>query len=414
MLTGGAAPFARLAVCDESDRYADGRSSEIGQTHEDERDWSLRFTGHRSFEVVNWMQRSESPVEGSFALPVGAFPLSAAQRGIWFAQHVAGNTPISIAQYVELAGPLDVELLQRSARQAGHEFGTGYLRLIEVDGYPFQMVDPNLAEDIDYLDLRGAPDPESAARDWMRAEYSAPLDLLRDRLVKLTTLRLADERYFWYARIHHLVLDGFGAMTMLQRAAELYNAAVEGTEPAPSRADDLAKIIEADAAYRSSDRFVSDGEYWREHLAGMADPVSLSGRTADVDAHPRVLSGALPPETAERLEAVAREKNSSLAPLVVAAFGAYLARMTGVDEVMLSLPVSARTTASMRRSGGMVANVVPLRLRLGAKTTVGELILATQSELTGALRRQRYRQEDIVRDLGWAMDEAATFGPSVN
>ncbi|WP_068277177.1 amino acid adenylation domain-containing protein [Aldersonia kunmingensis] len=360
------------------------------------------------------MQRSESSADASFALPAGAFPLSAAQRGIWFAQHVAGGTPISIAQYVELAGPLDVELLQRSAQQAGREFGTGYLRLIEIDGYPFQMVDPNLHEEIDYLDLRGEADPESAAQAWMRAEYSAPLDLLRDRLVRLATLRLADERYYWYARIHHLVLDGFGAMTMLQRAAELYNAEIEGVEPPRSRADELEKIVEADAAYRSSDRFVTDGEYWREHLAGMADPVSLSGRTADVEAHPRVFSGALPAETAERLDEIAHEMNSSLAPLVVAAFGAYLARMTGVDEVMLSLPVSARTTASMRRSGGMLANVVPLRLRLDARTTVGELTLAAQGELTGALRRQRYRQEDIVRDLGWAMDEAATFGPSVN
>ena len=47
----------------------------------------------------------------------GAFPLSAAQRGIWFAQHIAGDTPISIAQYVELSGPVDHELkLRRDGR----------------------------------------------------------------------------------------------------------------------------------------------------------------------------------------------------------------------------------------------------------------------------------------------------------
>lgn len=62
----------------------------------------------------------------------------------------------------------------------------------------------------------------------------------------------------------------------------------------------------------------------------------------------------------------------------------------------------------------MVANVVPLRLRLGPRTTVGELIRATQGELTGALRRQRYRQEDIIRDLGWAADDITSFGPTVN
>ncbi|PND50408.1 condensation domain-containing protein, partial [Rhodococcus sp. ENV425] len=87
--------------------------------------------------------------------------------------------------------------------------------------------------------------------------------------------------------------------------------------------------------------------------------------------------------------------------------------MTGHDEVMLSLPVSARTTATLRRSGGMLANVVPLRLRTDA-ATVAAVIAAAELELTGALRRQRYRQEDIARDLGLTGDHAAGFGPSVN
>ncbi|MFE7800503.1 amino acid adenylation domain-containing protein, partial [Nocardia sp. NPDC057440] len=87
--------------------------------------------------------------------------------------------------------------------------------------------------------------------------------------------------------------------------------------------------------------------------------------------------------------------------------------MTGSDEVMLSLPVSGRHSAVLRRSGGMVANVVPLRVQVAGRS-VGELIAAVQSELTSALRRQRYRQEDIFHDMGIARDEAASFGPAVN
>ncbi|NMN94234.1 non-ribosomal peptide synthetase [Antrihabitans stalactiti] len=341
------------------------------------------------------------------------FPLSAAQRGIWFAQHFAGSAPISIAQYVELNGVLDVGLLNECSRIAGREFGTGFLRLIEIDDLPFQVVDTTQDEEVVEIDLRTEQDPEAAAHEWMREEYSAPLDLIADRLVNVALLRVGDDRYFWYTRIHHIVLDGFGAVTLINRISDLYNAVVEGREPEASKADDLVKIVDADSAYRSSDRFKADGEYWREHLAGMADAVSLAGRTAEVDAHPRLVTGSLPAETAELLDVVAKAQNSSIAPIVVAAFGAYLGRMASADEVLLSLPVSARTTAVMRRSGGMLANVVPLRLQLG-QLTVGELILKAQSELTGALRRQRYRQEDIVRDLGWAMDEAASFGPSVN
>ncbi|WP_254205224.1 amino acid adenylation domain-containing protein [Nocardia alni] len=347
-------------------------------------------------------------------MPDGAFELSAAQRGIWFAQQLAGEMPISIAQYIELVGKIDLDLLAAAARQAGREFGTGYVRIAEFDGRPLQVVDTSLYDGYVLLDLRDDPDPESAAYAWMRAEYSRPLDLLGDRLVSSALLRLSDERWFWYSRFHHIVIDGMGALAMVQRTAQLYNAALRGDQAPPATADALRRIVEDDVAYRNSDRFRADGEYWREHLAGMADPIGLAGRTAPANAHPILAAGELPPDTTELIAAVATAQSSSLAPIVVGAFAAYLGSMTGAAEVVLSLPVSARSTAWLRRSGGMIANVVPLRLRLRPGATVREVIGSAQTELTGALRRQRYRQEDIVRDLGWPMDEAASFGPSVN
>ncbi|MEV5838710.1 amino acid adenylation domain-containing protein [Nocardia sp. NPDC052112] len=359
-------------------------------------------------------QPSSSNGKIGTAPPDSAFPLSAAQRGIWFAQHIAGDTPISIAQYVELIGELDLDTLAAAAQQTGREFGTGYVRLLDVEGQPYQFVDTTLADAPAMIDLRDQPDPEAAAHAWMRAEYSAPLDLMQDRLVAVVMLRLADDRWFWYSRMHHIVLDGMGALALVQRTGELYNAAIEGREAPQAKAEPLQKIVDADLAYRGSDRFDTDREYWREHLAGMADPVNLAGREADVDAPPSRVSGALPAATAELLDTVAKAVGSNAAPTIVAAFGAYLAAMTGAPEVVLSLPVSGRTTAALRRSGGMVANVVPMRLKLAPTTTVGDVIRAAQSELTGALRRQRYRQEDIVRDLGWSMDEASSFGPAVN
>ncbi|WP_067827391.1 non-ribosomal peptide synthetase [Nocardia inohanensis] len=346
--------------------------------------------------------------------PTSPFALSAAQRGIWFAQHLAGDTPISIAQYVEFDGAVDIELLADAARQAGREFGTGYLRLLEIDELPWQLVDTSLDDRIDTVDFRDEADPAAAARAWMRAEYTAPLDMTRDRLCKVAMLRLAEDRWWWYSRFHHILLDGVGALTMLQRTGEIYNAAARGEQIPEGKAQPLQHIVEADAAYRDSDKLAADRQYWREHLTGMAEPAFLGRRTGAVDAHPRLLSGALPDATATLLDAVAAELSTSAAPIVVAAFAAFVGAMTGSGEIVLSLPVSGRTTAHLRRSGGMVANVVPLRLHPMPTATVGMLIRATQNELTAALRRQRYRQEDIIRDLGWAMDEMAGFGPTVN
>ncbi|MGB6180250.1 MAG: amino acid adenylation domain-containing protein [Rhodococcus sp. (in: high G+C Gram-positive bacteria)] len=348
------------------------------------------------------------------SVPEGAFPLSGAQRGIWFAQQLAGDVPISIAHYVELEGALDLTVLNDSLDRAGREFGSGYLRLIEVDGEPFQYVDLDIKDHVSYLDLRSEADPEAAAMEWMTREYSSPVDMLVDRLVVSHVLQLSDKRWFWYSRIHHVALDGFGAMTMIQRSAALYSAAVEGVEPEPSKAVDLHNLYTDDAKYRSSDRFEKDREYWAEKVRSLPDPPSLSTVTAPPTSPALIAGGYVSTDLAERLNERVTELNTASAPFVVAAFAAFVSRMSGAEDTVLSLPVSARTTAVMRRSGGMVSNVVPLRLALPPSCTVAESASQAQLELTGALRRQRYRHEDIRRDSGDSASQRGLFGPSIN
>ncbi|WP_097213760.1 MULTISPECIES: non-ribosomal peptide synthase/polyketide synthase [unclassified Rhodococcus (in: high G+C Gram-positive bacteria)] len=343
------------------------------------------------------------------------FPLSAAQRGIWFAQHLLGDVPIAIAQYVEIVGDLDIEALADAGATAAREMGTGMLRITEVDAEPFQQIDHSLRDRMAQVDFRGDEDPHAAAQAWMRAEYSAPMDLLSDRLIESATLRVGDDHYYWYSRIHHIALDGFGAMTFMGRTAERYTAIVEGREPDELRATALPDISAEEATYRSSSRFEKDREHWAERARDLPPAISLSGRTGPVGPSSLVISGPLPAAAEAAVARVAdRQPGASLATVAVAAVAAYLSRLTGEDDIALSLPVSARTTAKLRRSGGMVSNVVPLRLAVADDTTPTDLIGAVALELTGALRHQRYRHEDIRRDAGSGGARRGFFGPAIN
>ncbi|RZK85043.1 MAG: amino acid adenylation domain-containing protein, partial [Rhodococcus sp. (in: high G+C Gram-positive bacteria)] len=340
--------------------------------------------------------------------------MSAAQRGIWFAQHAMGDVPLTIAQYIELRGDIDLDLLTEATVRTGREFGSGFLRLVEIEGMPYQYVDKSLDDAITYVDLRAEDDSVDAAEKWMRANYSAPVDLLEDRLVVVYLLHVGENHYFWFCRIHHIALDGFGAMALIARIAEIYTALVEGTEPPACRAEDLVRIVEDEQRYRNSERFAKDREYWAERTAHLPEAPSLAGRAAMVGKFARLSSEALPESTATLLDEALGGSNASSAPIVVAAFAAYLAHMTDRTDVVLSLPVSARTTATLRRSGGMVSNIVPLRLQITPEMTVPELVKSVQIELTGALRRQRYRHEDIRRDAGAPQGQRGFFGPSIN
>ncbi|WP_162246743.1 MULTISPECIES: non-ribosomal peptide synthetase [unclassified Rhodococcus (in: high G+C Gram-positive bacteria)] len=341
-------------------------------------------------------------------------PLTAAQRGIWFAQQLSGNVPVSIAHYVDVHGSMDHAALERAMIDVGRAFGSGFVRIVEVDGVPGQVVDLDTTDAVTAVDLRHEPDPVATALTWMRTECASPLDITSDRLVVSQLLRVGDERYFWYCRIHHIVLDGFGAMTMIRQVASHYSALIEGREPAAVVAGDLGAIQADDVAYRESSRFRKDREHWAEKFSTLPTGSSFVDSVAPVAVPCRSSSGAMPVDVAEALGKAVDSYRSSTATLAIAAFSAYVSRMTGVSDVVLSLPVSGRTSALLRRSGGMVSNVVPLVVTVDARATVADVVDRVQRELTGALRRQRYRHEDIRRDAGELTNTRGLFGPTVN
>ncbi|MDV6293932.1 non-ribosomal peptide synthase/polyketide synthase [Rhodococcus aetherivorans] len=340
------------------------------------------------------------------------FPLSPAQLGIWYAQHRTPNVAINIAQYVDLRGDLDTDVLERMSRIAAAEIRSGFVRLLEIDGVPQQVVDYSLETPLELVDLRDAPDPEKAALDWMQVEYSAPVDMVSDRLIVAAALRLEDSRYYWYARVHHVVLDGFGAMNFMTRVAELYSATVEGRDPEPLVVGDLDDLREAELTYRASPRFDRDCRYWGERISGLESDTTLSSRVAPPAPRKEVATATLAAAMTAALDRAVERSGTARSTVLIAAFAAFLGRMTGREDVVLSLPVTARTTALARRSGGMMSNIVPLRLDVADDMAVGKFLEQVQVAVSGALRHQLYRHEDIRR----ISDDpnGGLFGPLVN
>ncbi|MDV7266559.1 condensation domain-containing protein, partial [Rhodococcus oxybenzonivorans] len=236
-------------------------------------------------------QPNERAAEGN--VPDGAFPLSSVQRSMWFAQQLSPTVPKFIAQYVELRGHIDLDLLSEAAVRAAHEFQSPFLRLLDVDGEPYQMVDPTIDPSIGFRDFRGEADPLATAKAWMDEDCATPLRLTRDRLVEMTVLQIGEQHYLWYTRIHHVALDGYSGMTMANRVAALYTSLVEGTEPEPNRALDLRELYDLDQKYRSSSRFENDRKYWAERIVGIEHGSTLATHDAPAAAQSRLESATL-------------------------------------------------------------------------------------------------------------------------
>ncbi|MFE6862947.1 amino acid adenylation domain-containing protein [Nocardia sp. NPDC057668] len=332
----------------------------------------------------------------------------------------AGRRPRALpgqAHYLELRGALDADLFDAASRRAFEEFGVGRLRIGQVDGRPYQWMAPDIGGGLERVDCAGEPEPHAAALDWMNRRHRSAIELLDAPLWAGALLRVGPEHHIWYAQMHHVAIDGYGGLSLIARIGQWYEALLARAEPPSFGGLSPARIQAADAEYRSSARFLADREYWRERFSDWTAPLPAPGparvRRGRAPLPPALrAAGALSPARWLELERLAADCGASPAQLLVAAICAFQAGCTGETEPLLRLAASARTTAALKKSGGMLANVLPVRLRCAGAVTVRELVIAAARDVTGGLRHQRYRFEELRRDLGVGAEQVA--GPTVN
>ncbi|MCU1646291.1 MAG: non-ribosomal peptide synthetase [Nocardia sp.] len=320
------------------------------------------------------------------------------------------------AHYLELHGELDAELFDVASHRAFEEFGVGRLRIGRADGRPYQWMAPEIGGALERVDFTAEPEPRRAALEWMDRRHRIPIELVDAPLWAAALLTLGPEQHIWYAQMHHVAIDGYGGLSLIARIGQWYAALLGNTEPAPFTGLSPAEIQAADAEYRASARYTADRDYWRERFSDWTAPVPAAAATRPRRraAAPAALraAGALSPFEWVALDQLAADCAVSPAQVLVAAICAYRAGTAGTAEPMVQLAASARTTAALKRSGGMLANVLPIRLHCAGAVTLRELIEAAARETVGGLRHQRYRFEELRRELGVSSDQI--LGPSVN
>ncbi|MGA6161991.1 amino acid adenylation domain-containing protein [Amycolatopsis magusensis] len=343
-------------------------------------------------------------------------PLSTAQTDVWFDEQLSGGgLAYAMADYLDIRGPLDTTVFEAALHRLAEEAECFRARFFEVAGEPRQVIEPLPELPVRYPDLTGEADPVTAAVAWMHEDLRKPFALTDFPLFRGALLELGPRRHFWYLTTHHLVGDGYSAAICHRRLGELYNALLAGESVEDGRLPFFRHLLEADLAYQDSTHRVRDKEFWSGHFESTPDLVSLSG------AEPAPARGflrrslVLPGRTASAVRAAVAAAKVTLPTFVIAAMGAYTQRVSGLTELLLTVPVAARAGVRSRATPGMVANYLPLRMVVEPDMTPGELLARSSRELARTLKHQRYHVNQIRRDIGVRSDERRPFGgPFVN
>ncbi|WP_369203044.1 amino acid adenylation domain-containing protein [Streptomyces sp. PU-14G] len=343
-------------------------------------------------------------------------PLTAAQEGMWYAQALDPLSPAqNTAECLVIDGPLDPEAFAAALRRVVTESDALRVRVQDTGQGPRQQVRESVELPLAVEDLRSAgEEAEQRAEEWMHADLATPCDLAAGPPFRHALFRVGDRRWLWYQRVHHLVMDGFGHALLVRRTAEVYSALARGQEPGPRTFKPLSDLVAEDAAYRSSQAFTQDRAHWRAAFADRPEAPRLAGRSALPARTFHRRTAHLAPEATERLRALADRSRATWPDLLIAAQALYVSRACGRDDVVLGLPMMGRMGSVALRVPGMVMNVLPLRLTVRPEDSFADLVRQVVLGVRQVRRHQRYRYEDIRRDLGLLGESRGLVGPLVN
>ncbi|WP_407555998.1 amino acid adenylation domain-containing protein [Streptomyces sp. Pv4-95] len=334
---------------------------------------------------------------------------------MWYAQALDPLSPAqNTAECLEIDGPIAPDLFAQALRVVTTEADALRVRIEDTPDGPRQHILDEVELPLTVQDLRAEADAVTTAERWMRADLDAPVSLSAPPLFRHALFRVGEERWLWYQRIHHVVMDGFGYSLLVRRTAEVYAALVRGERPGPRSFGTLAELVSQDTDYRTSADFAADRAHWSGAFADRPETPRLAGRDALPSRTFRRRTSYLPQETTEAVRDLAARLRATWPDVLIAAKALYTSRATAQSDVVLGLPMMGRMGSSALRVPGMVMNVLPLRLTVGPEATFAGLVRQVVLGIRQVRRHQRYRYEDIRRDLGLLGEGRALVGPLVN
>ncbi|MGX1622698.1 amino acid adenylation domain-containing protein [Streptomyces sp. NPDC055506] len=323
-------------------------------------------------------------------------PVTPLQRGLFFQAQLAGTAGHYVAQsWFTFDRRLDTDALAEAmayviARHpvVGAGFGT------DDDGNPVQVLKAGRR-----VDVRTVALSTDAEVDALRArDRDTGFDPGEPPLIRLTVVRLPDDRDGLLLSYHLLLWDGWSREIVLRDLFDAYRAVLAGEPldpvPATPSFEEYARALDA------KDPAVSE-RFWAEHLAALPGPTLLAGPAPALsDDLPRALVHTLSAEHSERLREAARVHGVTLNSVLTGAFGLLLGAYTGRSDAVFGVTVSGRDGEGLDDIVGVLLNTVPTWTRARPEQSVREYLSAVQTARVEAMEHEHLGLGEIQRASG--------------
>ena len=331
------------------------------------------------------------------------YNLTPAQEGLLFHTQLEPWRGLYAEQRVWMfSGPLEADLVEQAWRDVlsiNPILRTAFIwRRVR---QPLQVVLPEVAFGCETHDLSGlgAQAAEQGFEHLLGEDRLRQFDLSRAPTMRVTLVRLPEQRWAMIWTGHHLLLDGWSNGIVVDQTFSSLAARLRGEEPELRPTRPFRHFVEW---YARRDR-IGEQEYWTDYLAGFTEMTALPYRRplGGEDTSYTEITLPLPDGLLQRLQRLGQENGLTVNTIALGAWALLLSRISGEQDVVLG-SVNAGRPAELKGIEdviGLCVNTLPVRVKVDEDED-------TLSYLHGIQRSQArghtWEQSSLVDVQGWS------------
>lgn len=384
-------------------------------------------------EIIDWLEdvtavkadESERVIPKAKPDGEGGYPLSYAQRRLWFLhQYQPDSASYNCPVVIPLGDYCEPEILENALGSLCRKHAALRTAFAIVEKEPRQFVAEQVAFVLRRLNGGGMNNADIQA--CVHSFLAEPFDLEGPPLFRAAILSASEQQHFLVLCFHHIVTDGW-SMSIFRRdlLAELERLQ-SSTSTSPAAVQERVAIDYVDYALWSEQRLKEQVlpkslPYWKKQLQHVPTESEIPGdfprrqiRTTKGRMFRRKFGEGLESGIVDlrdfnsSLRRFRADRGMTLYMLGLAAYSIVLSRFARQQDIVIGTPVANRTHPHLHDVFGFFVNTLAMRCKLEWTMSIQDYLNNIKSDCLQSIRHQELPFELLVESLNLPRDQSRT------
>ncbi|WP_249122727.1 non-ribosomal peptide synthetase [Pseudoalteromonas sp. M8] len=339
------------------------------------------------------------------APPQPNYPLSFAQRRLWFVDQLQGHSnQYNLQGIFQLQGKLNTKALEHAFIAVIKQHPVLAFNYHQNEqGEPHQSINLDARFTLikhDWTD-KSAEQQAHALEQAIAEDYATSFDLSRDLMLRASLYQQEAMQATLVITLHHIAADGWSIACLSDALRQAYKAALSG-ETLSLQEVHYVDYVMWQQKLEQGALWQQELDYWRMQLQGLPKVHELPldyHREAKTSLRGALVIEPIPAALVSALRAYQTRSGQTLFVLLQTLFSLWLSRFSQQRDVVVGTPVSGRHLKAFESMIGNFINTLVLRSEWREDTSFTQALQQTQGLLNDALQHQHIPFDVLVDEL---------------